>query len=279
MTLDILPREAAPLVVDAWGDLQATSNTTLSRSGGTAVITARGLASGELVGTSIRPQYGAWNNVVILTLDDWSFADWHRAFGPTLVDNALVQRLVVESRATTVPQHVRIYWHKLRPGPAHRLPASTTSAAQSLAQSLLSEVQSLSGLTLEEIAPLLGVSRRSLQNWRAQRPISARKEQRLRHLADTLRSLPVGGAGNARRILLDRKPGRVRPYDLLGEGRFDVAYTTITGAAAPAHLAAFSTHPLLPPTVPVLARLSNRDDDSPSSRGRVDLRRSRRLKR
>jgi hypothetical protein len=238
---------------------------------------------GELVGTDISPQYGAfpkaWSNFVILMLDDLSLDNWDRAFGPTLVDNALFQTLIADSRATTIPQQVRLSWRKLQVKPSRRQLPPSRSSAQTAARSLLAQIQGRSGLTLEEVAPLLGVSRRSLQNWRAQRRISARKEQRLRHLAETLQLLPIDNASNARQILLDRAPGRVRPYDLLAEGRFDAAYTMITGASAPAHLIGFSTHGVLPPAPSVLARLSTRHDEPPSPAGRVDLRRSRRLKR
>jgi hypothetical protein len=144
---------------------------------------------------------------------------------------------------------------------------------------LLSRVQKLSGLTLEEIAPLIGVSRRTLQNWKAESNISARKEQRLRDLADCLDALPSADPEQTRQRLLERRPGMVRVYDLLAEGNFDSAYAAVTGLQPPAFLAARSRRPLLPPVPSVLARLSDNNDGRPLSGGRVDKRRSRRLKR
>lgn len=153
-------------------------------------------------------------------------------------------------------------------------------ATESAARTLLAEIRRLSNLTLEEIAPLIGVSRRSLQNWRAHRPTSARKEQRLRGVVDTLRALPNSrGPDETRHLLLSRVEGGVRPYDLLAEARFDAAYSLMMGSPAPKSLLAQSAQEALPPIPSVLARMSIRDDDPVSPRGRVDLRRSRRLTR
>lgn len=123
------------------------------------------------------------------------------------------------------------------------------------------------------------MSCRSLQNWRAKRRISARKEQRLRDLADTFKSLPPVEANKMRRTLLDRILGSVRPYDLLAEGRFDAAYSMITRSAAPAHLVARAAKPTVPPAPSLGDRLSIRNDGLPFPGDRVDLRRSKRLKR
>src|SRR5262249_23066278 len=131
----------------------------------------------------------------------------------------------------------------------------------------------------EEIAPLLGVSRRSLQHWRAHGRISARKEQRLRDLADTLSSLPASEANEMRGKLLDRIPDGVRAYDLLAEGRFDSAYSMITRSPSPAHLVARSIKPTMPSAPSLMARLSVRDDGPSLPTSRVNLRQSRRLKR
>jgi hypothetical protein len=194
-----------------------------------------------------------------------------RTFGGNIIDNALIHAFEVESRATTIPQQVSLTW---RPTP-RRLPPSKDAAAQSL----LATIQSRSGLTLEEIAPLLGVSRRSLQHWRAHGRISARKEQRLRDLADTLSSLPASEANEMRGNLLDRISDGVRAYDLLAEGRFDSAYSMITRSPAPAHLVARSIKPTVPSAPSLMDRLSVRDDGPSLPTSRVNLRQSRRLKR
>jgi hypothetical protein len=192
-----------------------------------------------------------------------------KTFGENLIDNALIDAIEVVGRATTIPQQVSLAWRPNLEGPSK-------SAA---AQSLLANIQSRSGLTLEEIAPLLGVSRRSLQHWRAHGRISARKEQRLRDLADTLISFPASDATEMRGKLLDRISGGVRAYDLLAEGRFDSAYSMIARSPAPAHLVARSVKPSVPSAISMIDRLSGRDDGPPLPTSRVNLRRSRRLKR
>jgi hypothetical protein len=205
---------------------------------------------------------------------------FENALGRNLIENALIRTLANEARVTTTCQQVSLRWNE---GPVKVVRVKSgrkrTLHDQTTAQVLVAKVQSLSGLTLEEIAPLVGVSRRSIQNWRAQRRISARKEQRLRDIADVLNLLSFSNAAEARRKLLDRVPENVRPYDLLAEGRFVAAYRMITGAAAvPANLEAeFKTE--LSPAESLVARLSNRDDGPPFKAQRVDLSRSKRLKR
>jgi hypothetical protein len=199
-------------------------------------------------------------------------------FGGSLINKALVDALEAGGRATTIPHQVSLVWP---PTPkAKRLVSRRRAPSKDVAsQSLLSTVQSRSGLTLEEIAPLLGVSRRSLQHWRAGGRISARKEQRLRDLADTLNSLPALAASEMRGKLLDRTSDGVRAYDLLAEGRFDSAYSMITGSPTPAHLVARSIKPTMPSAPSLMDRLSIRDDGPSLPTSRVNLRQSRRLKR
>jgi hypothetical protein len=208
--------------------------------------------------------------------------EFENALGRTLIENALIRTLAGEARATSNCQQVSLRWDQ---GPSKFLPVRSgrkrSLQDQTTAQLLIERIQSLSGLTLEEISPLVGVSRRSLQNWRAQRQISARKEQRLRDIADVLSLFSFRNATEARRKLLDRVPGNVRPYDLLAEGRFDSAYTMITGLAAiPARMPAQAVRAVpLPPAHSLVARLSNREDGPPFKPERVDLSRSKRLKR
>jgi hypothetical protein len=201
-----------------------------------------------------------------------------RTFGGNLISNALVHAFEVGGPSTTIPHQVSLLWQQT-PKAKHRVSRRRAPSKDVAPQSLLATVQSRSGLTLEEIAPLLGVSRRSLQHWRAQGPISARKEQRLRDLADTLSSLPVSEANEMRGKLLDRASDGVRAYDLLAEGRFDSAYSMITGSPAPAHLVARSTKLVMPSAPSLMDRLSVRDDGPSLPTSRVNLRQSRRLKR
>lgn len=152
-------------------------------------------------------------------------------------------------------------------------------AAQPLAARLIDEAITLTGMTHEQLAPLLGVTRRSLSNWKGGETISGRKEMRLRGLVEALRALATGDADITRARLYDRTPGGLRPYDLLAEGRFDVAVQLATGRPAPAAVRPIDLPAVPPPPAPVLARLSLREDVAIEPHGQVDLRRSRRLKR
>jgi hypothetical protein len=202
-----------------------------------------------------------------------------RTCGANLIENALIRAFEVGGRTTTVPQKVCLAWQQLGAHEVRQPARRRTASGDAAARTLLVKVQSRAGLTLEEIAPLLSVSRRSLQHWRAHGPISARKEKRLRDLSDALESIPAANADEMRQMLLDRVAGDVRPYDLLAEGRFDAAYSMITHAPAPAHLIARSSKPITPSVPSLIDRLSSRDDGPPLPTGRVNLGRSRRLKR
>ena len=234
------------------------------------------LGLGDLIGAYIFLSYPRGRSISF----GFELNEFAKTFGRTLMENALIHALAAEGRVTTTPQEISLLWRNTpnlkRTKPS---PRQVPQHDPTLAQALLARIQSLSGLTLEEIAPLLGVSRRSLQNWRAKRRISARKEQRLRDLADTFKSLPPVEANKMRRTLLDRILGSVRPYDLLAEGRFDAAYSMITRSAAPAHLVARAAKPTVPPAPSLGDRLSIRNDGLPFPGDRVDLRRSKRLKR
>ena len=198
------------------------------------------------------------------------------AFGRTLFENALIHAFALEGRVTTVPSQLSLVWH---PDPESKHVPAKARLPEFAAQALLRKVQSRSGLTLEEIAPLLGVSRRSLQHWRAQGHISARKEQRLRSLCDALDSVPITNSPNMRRRLLDRVQGKVRPYDLLAEGRFDAAYSLITGSPAPPHLLSQSQKSAVPNPPSVADRISMRDDGPSFPSDDIDLGQSKPLKR
>lgn len=205
--------------------------------------------------------------------------DTSAILGRTLIDNAWIRAFAAERSGTAPPQTMCLHW--LREEPPHSPMALRTvrPAGQSTAKALLEDVQTLSALTLEEIAPLVGVSRRSLQHWRADEPISARKEQRLRNLVDTLQALKSRDAKEVRSQLLKRPENGLRPYDLLAEGRFDIAFTAMTGRVAPPDIVARVRASVVPTAPALLARISIRDDGPSGIGGKVDLRRSRRSKR
>jgi hypothetical protein len=197
--------------------------------------------------------------------------------GRTLIEKAYLNAFAYEWKGTSVPQAICLHWPK--EDPIWSPPRPLTPKALTAAQRFIEDIREKSKLTLEEITPLAGVSRRSLQHWRAGGVISARKENRLRDLADTFRALPQDHAAPVRRLLFERTSHGVRPYDLLAEGRFAAAYSAITGQDAPAHIKTISSAATIPPVAPLLARLSIRDSGPVGATGGVDLRRSRRLKR
>jgi hypothetical protein len=211
-----------------------------------------------------------------LNLAVWLGHQGHEFFGRTLIENACIKARTLEGYGTTPPSQVRLTWDN--PAPLRFLPATRRTQPSTTAKLLLNEIRKISGLTLEEIAPLIGVTRRSIHHWRADRPISARKEQRLRVIRDTLDALTGKNADQIRAMLLDRSPGSMRPYDLIAEGRFDVAFKLLTGRPAPESLLSHASKRTPPVAVSVLAQISARHDD-PNPIGKLDLRRSGRLKR
>lgn len=104
---------------------------------------------------------------------------------------------------------------------------------------LLERIRAEAGLTLEEIAHLMGVSRRSVHNWKNGETVSSGNEVRLRDLDQSIRRIAASThMGTVRERLMSCVDGGLRPYDLLAEGRNDVAVSTATGvppiaAAAP----------------------------------------------
>ena len=216
------------------------------------------------------PDRTAFDIVVSALVDDSA------VLGCTLIENACLHAYALDG--TTTPKAFRIVRPPRRDTPSTPMPLAVPAKAAGAAPSLVDEIQALSGLTLEEIAPLAGVSRRSLQNWRAGEPISARKEQRLRALTDTLRVLSKDDALATRCFLLNPIEGGLRPFDLLAEGRFDAALALGGHSTRPA-MSSAGTAVVPPPAASMLARLSSRDEGPTGLDGRVDLRRSRRLKR
>jgi hypothetical protein len=191
--------------------------------------------------------------------------------GRNLIEQACLNAFSYEGKGTAAPKAIQLYWPTEEPGSIEPRPTP--------AQKLIEDIRIISRLTLEEIAPLAGVSRRSLQHWRAGGVISARKEQRLRDLGDTLGMLGQNDAVEVRRRLFERTSHGVRPYDLLAEGRFDAAYLLLTGREATIDIAARNQLPSLPLAPELIARMSIRDGGPVGTSGRVDLSRSRSLKR
>jgi hypothetical protein len=197
----------------------------------------------------------------------WSNSLWCHDTGTTL------PFVIVINPIRTKPSALRSKRSFQRAGQIERRSPTTMP---SIISDLVHQVQANSGLTLEEISPLLGVTRRSLQHWRKGDAISARKERRLRALVDALCMLPSEGAALRRNRLLERHPGGVRPYDLLAEGQFGAAHTLMTGDAETRLPDLIEG---LKPSHPPVARLSILSDGPASVRGRLDVRRSARLKR
>jgi hypothetical protein len=206
--------------------------------------------------------------------------------GSNTIQNFWVSIFTQDAPGTTLPL-VCVYRHedpiryesRTLTGPQVReLP--TESSIQSPVQALIEQVRKISGLTLEEISPLLGVSRRSLQHWLSGHQISARNEQRLRALADTLSSLPTtADPATSRHRLLQRKADGVRAYDLLAEGQFSAAVELITGRGPTPGQFPPNAIKAPPSLLTPLTRMSTLHGGPSSLSGRVDTRRSGRLKR
>ena len=156
-------------------------------------------------------------------------------------------------------------------------PIAAQLLSASTAADLIKEIRETSGLTLEMIAPLLGVSRRSIQSWKAGEPISIRKEERLRELAAAINEISRGNSRRTKDLLLERIPGVPRIYDLLAERRFDTAIARVNSAEKPKPI--FSDQTIVFSHVPLDAQIAVVDDGPSESTGQLNRRVSRRLKR
>jgi len=141
---------------------------------------------------------------------------------------------------------------------------------------VLEKIKRRSGLTGDQVAPLLGVSRRSLQFWKSGREISASNENRVRAVSEVLEKFPSAAGKATKDLLLTRTPGYVRIYDLLAEGKYELAL-----------LRANQSRELEPIRVdkslkiehlPIDVLLSRSDEVGNSTSGKLDRRYSRRLK-
>lgn len=178
------------------------------------------------------------------------------------------------ARGTGDPKHIEI----ISQLGAHRKDAQSESASEpysSAVGKLIDRSLEAAKLTLEELAPLIGVTRRSLQNWRAGEPISARKERRLIDTTFALERIP-GASGDEKRVtLFARRTGGLRVYDLLAEGRNSAAIE-LAGAAS------ISSEPYAATAevgFPLAVRLDQFHIPNSISEGSADLRLSRRTKR
>jgi transcriptional regulator with XRE-family HTH domain len=264
-------RITAALIGDSIFAPQTTSS---GGGGGRSAFVAEGFPGQEISARPHRafPTSLFFDCVVLISTDPVTIR------GRDLIESACIRALVIECKSTTTPKPVRFStvpsWLEQQVV-VGRLPTHTT-----IAQTLLADIRTFSGLTLEEIAPLVGVSRRSLQNWLAGESISARKEQRLRNLADFLRALPGTDVKDTlRETVFTRSADGVRPYDLVAEGRFGDAFAALTGSTPPAHLSDLTIQPALPPITPLPARLSLRHSSPPGTVGRLNVGRSGPLKR
>jgi transcriptional regulator with XRE-family HTH domain len=199
-----------------------------------------------------------------------------RAFmGGNLVVAALLQSYTLQG--TTVPKAVCVHWLPAStainavisgvayPTVAHQEPATA-------AQASLSEVRTHSGLTYEEIAPLLGVSRRTLHSWNNGSPISARRERKLRGLAEAVKAIASVCALPMRRFLFDRSDSGIRPYDLLAEGLYQEAVDAAAGRRP------YTSAPQRPESETLASQLDRRDDAVSIKTGRLRPELSRRIR-
>jgi len=153
-----------------------------------------------------------------------------------------------------------------------RLITGTTPAMR-----LLERIKSASDLTFENIAPLAGVSRRSVQSWRAGEAISQRNEEHLRALAEAIETIAAANPLNVRDRLMERVSGSIRIYDLLAEGRYQDAIARATGTRPAPHPIAHSAPP--PLSVALAAQVGALESPATTLDHRIDKRFTKRLKR
>lgn len=156
-------------------------------------------------------------------------------------------------------------------------PARDHIESRTEAAVLIDRIQSDAGLTLEQLAPLAGVSRRTLQTWRAGGSISGRKGDKLRVLADVVEALSTGDTEQTRRKLFGRAPGDVSIYGLLREGRLATALARARGELV--SIDDSEGEGVLDPLPPIDVRLGLREDAVTTRTSQVDAKRARRIQR
>jgi DNA-binding transcriptional regulator YiaG len=145
-----------------------------------------------------------------------------------------------------------------------------------LGADLIGKIRQETGLTLELIAPLLGVSRRTIQSWKAGGEISLKNEERLRELAEAIGRLPSGSPGETKNLLLERIPGSIRIYDLLAERRFGDAIARAHRLEKPEPI--YSDPSIVYQHPSIGSQLAITEDVSLESAGQLNRKVSRRLK-
>ena len=95
----------------------------------------------------------------------------------------------------------------------------------------LDRLQRTSGLTFDEIAEVLGISRRTLHNWKNGSAVSAPNERRLRDVDHAIATI-APHVGSVRDAIQARRAEGVRVFDLLAEGRFEAAVAMATGRSS-----------------------------------------------
>lgn len=81
----------------------------------------------------------------------------------------------------------------------------------------ISELRTLSGLTADQVGRLLGVSRRSVQNWVAGNAMAVQHEEKVSRLLSIIRALPGSTADERRGSLLDSSDGESLFHKLLAQ--------------------------------------------------------------
>lgn len=141
------------------------------------------------------------------------------AFGTALVVSSALCPIVPVSDWTAL-------WVNVTPGVASQ--ALGTSTGESLTTTPpatasrtpaegISELRALSGLTADQVGRLLGVSRRSVQNWVAGNAMAVQHEEQVSRLLSVIQALPGSTANERRGALLDSSDGESLFHKLLAQ--------------------------------------------------------------
>jgi DNA-binding transcriptional regulator YiaG len=95
----------------------------------------------------------------------------------------------------------------------------TTQPATSIrtASESISQLRALSGLTADQVGRLLGVSRRSVQNWVAGNAMAVQHQEQVSRLLSIVLGLPGSTADDRRGALLDSRYGQSLFHKLLAQ--------------------------------------------------------------
>ncbi|MBP2374086.1 helix-turn-helix domain-containing protein [Paeniglutamicibacter psychrophenolicus] len=108
------------------------------------------------------------------------------------------------------------------PDQAMETSTGQSTTTQPVASSLtpaenISKLRVLSGLTADQVGRLLGVSRRSVQNWVAGNAMAAQHEEHVSRLLSVVQALPGSTAEERRSALLDSSNGESLFHKLLAQ--------------------------------------------------------------